>query len=360
MTRYAASSREVRQLPAVSIVVVSYNGRRFLGKCLASVFQQDYPSYEVVLVDNASCDGTVEFVEHEFPQVRVIRNTTNLGFGQANNMGASRTTGECLAFLNQDTVVQPDWLTKLVAALEECRGAALATPKILVMTDPNTISACGIQTHYTGFTSCRGAGQPAQSFNKTEVVDAISGAAFVLKRSVFEEIGGFDGTFFLYMEDIDLSWRARLAGYKCLCVESSVVYHDHALTFGPQKTFYQERNRWLMLLKSLRWRSLLVLSPSLLLCELITWGWILIWDRPNVANKPRAYWWLLRNWRAVLQARGEVQARRRIRDRELIDQCQCRLAYDQVAKGSMVRAAQVMFDPLLAFARSLSAGVMRW
>lgn len=354
------SLTSIDELPRASIIIVSYNGRRFLGKCLASVLQQNYPNYEVLVVDNASSDGSVEFVEQEFSTVRVIRNETNLGFGGANNVGASRATGEYLAFLNQDTVVEPDWLAELLTPLEEDPEAALATSKILLMAQPDKINTCGNQTHYTGLSFCRGVGQPADNFDQLEIVDAVAGAAFLIRKSVFEKIGRFDERFFLYMEDIDLSWRARLAGYTCLYVPNSVIYHEYALTFGPDKSFYQERNRWLMLLKCLRWPTLLLLSPALLLSELISWGWVLLWDTANVGNKARAYWWLLRSWRKVIRARDKVQGRRCLDDRELIAQCGCHLAYDQLAHGPIVRAAQAIFDPLLDLLQRSCTAIMWW
>jgi GT2 family glycosyltransferase len=188
----------------------------------------------------------------------------------------------------------------------------------------------------------------------------VSGAAFVIRRDLFERLGGFDESFFLYMEDTDLSWRARLAGYRCICVPSSIVFHDYVLHFGPEKTFYQERNRYLMLLKSLRWRTFPVLLPALLLAEVVTWGFVLLREPQRLANKMRAYAWILRNWTAVLQSRQQTQALRMVRDRDLLTQCEWRLAYEQTVNGPVGRLAHLVFDPLFFLLFRLALAVIRW
>jgi GT2 family glycosyltransferase len=356
-TRRSAGKRE---LPAVSVIIASHTGRQHLQRCLPALLADDYPDFQVIVVDNASTDGTAEFVEQEYPSVKVIRNALNLGFSRASNMGAAHAPGEYLAFLNQDAVVRPGWLASLVVALEGHPKAALATPQILVLAQPHSINACGNQSHYTGLSFCRGAGQPAGSFTQLEQVNAVSGAAFVMRKDVFEQLGGFDEDFFMYMEDIDLSWRARLAGYSSLYVPDATVYHDYALTFGPKKTYYQERNRWLMLLKILRWKSIALLLPALLLSEFITWGWIVLRDAKNISNKAKAYGWIVRNWRVVAESRRQAQTQRRVTDKELIGECVSTLAYEQLARGRIAKAAQMAFDPLLTLLHLGSLRVMRW
>jgi GT2 family glycosyltransferase len=342
------------------VIIASHTGRQHLQRCLPALLADDYPRFRVIVVDNASTDGTAEFVEQEYPSVKVIRNESNFGFGRASNVGAAHAPGEYLAFLNQDAVVAPGWLASSVVALEGQPEAALATPQILVLAHPDSINACGNQSHYTGLSFCRGAGQPAGSFTKLEKVNAVSGAAFVMRKDVFEQLGGFDEDFFMYMEDIDLSWRARLAGYSCLYVPDATVYHDYALTFGPRKTYYQERNRWLMLLKILRWKTIALLLPALLLSEFITWGWIVLRDARNISNKAKAYGWIVRNRRVVGESRRQVQAQRRLTDKELIGECQSTLAYEQLAGGRIVKAAQMVFDPLLTLLHRASLQVIKW
>jgi GT2 family glycosyltransferase len=347
-------------VPKASVLIVNYNGREYLEKCLRSLLNKDRRDYEVILVDNASTDGSAEYVEQVFPEVLVIRNEVNQGFSQGNNVGAQQAKGEYLAFLNPDTVVEPGWLEALIAALEADPQAGLATSKILLLADPGQINTCGNEMHCTGLTLCRGMGMDRGTFTDLVEVGAVSGAAFAIRKDVFEALGGFDEAFFLYLEDTDLSWRARLAGYKCVYVPSSVVYHDYILRFGPKKTFYQERNRYLMLLKGLRWRTLLVLLPALLVVEVMTWGFVLLRERKRLANKLRAYAWIVKHWGRIMGSRREVQAMRRVRDRDLIARCTHRLAYEQTGSGLTVCLAHLVFDPLFLVLHRLALALIWW
>lgn len=343
-----------------SVIIVNYNGREYLETCLSSLLISITPDDEIFLVDNASTDGSADYVEQVFPEVRVIRNEVNLGFGGGNNVGAQWARGEYLAFLNPDTVVKVRWLESLIDALEADHQAGLATSRILLLTDPGRINTCGNEVHLTGLTQCRGMGRRRSAFPDLGEVSAVSGAAFVIRRDLFEALDGFDQAFFLYMEETDLSWRARLAGYKCVYVPSSVVYHDYTLRFGLEKTFYQERNRYLLLLKSLRWWTLLVLLPAMLLAEVVTWGFVLLRERQRLANKLQAYAWIVQRWDKVMESRRRTQALRRVRDRDLIARCAHRLAYEQTGNGFVVALAHVVFDPLFFVVHRLALALVWW
>lgn len=350
----------VEPTPQVSIIIVNYNGGELLERCICSLRQDAIQDYEIILMDNASTDGSVEAVAQTFPDIRLIWSERNLGFGAGNNLAARQARGDYLAFLNPDTVVEPGWLDALVAALERDPRIGLATSQILLLDAPGTINTCGNDVHYTGLTLCRNAGMDRAALVEPAEVNAISGAACVIRRSLFETLRGFDDTFFLYMEDTDLSWRVRLAGYQCVCVPASVVYHDYTLHFGPHKTFYQERNRYLMLLKSLQWPTLLILSPALILAEAVTWGFVLLRERQHFANKLRAYAWIASYWNAIMHRRRETLALRRVRDRELIAGCTYRLAYEQTGDGPLARLAHAVLDPLFLILQRLALRVIRW
>ncbi len=208
------------------------------------------------------------------------------------------------------------------------------------MDEPIRINTAGNEVHPTGLAFCRGAGMPSAAFTTPEDVAAISGAAFAVRRDVWEALGGMDETFFLYVEDTDLSWRAWLAGYRCRYVPEPVVYHEYNLRFGAGKFFFQERNRYLLLLKNLRWRTLLLLLPSLLLAEVVTWGFLLMYDPRRWREKVQAYLWLLRHGREVRARRREVQTRRRARDRDLLARCTPYLAYEYSMAGRHSRRSE--------------------
>jgi GT2 family glycosyltransferase len=342
------------------VIIVNYNCGDALKRCLRSLLNNGCPDYELIVVDSASTDGSAKDVERGFPGVRLIRSATNLGFGQCANLGAQVATGAFLAFLNPDTVVAPGWLEALIAPLEADSRFGQTTAQILLLDDPKRINACGNDIHYTGLTLCRGTGMDCATLADPVEVDAVSGAAFAMRRDLFKVLGGFDGTFFLYMEDTDLSWRARLAGYRCLYVPASVVYHEYSLRFGPKKTFYQERNRYVMLLKALRWPTLIVLLPALLLAEVVTWGFVLVRDWRRPANKAHAYVWVAEHWSEIMERRRQTQALRRVRDRDLIARCTHRLAYEQTGAGRIARLAHTVFDPLFFALQRLALALIWW
>ncbi len=333
-----------------SIIIVNYNGGEQIVECLRSLQNDPHSDYEIIVVDNHSTDGSPQTIADEFPEIGLICSDENPGFGGGNNLGAKYARGEFLAFLNPDTVVESGWLDELVKVLETYPDAGMATSQILLKQQPDRINTCGNDVHISGLTLCRGMGKPRGTYPKIEEVGAISGAAFALRRSLFEYLGGFDERFFMYMEDTDLSLRARLAGFSIVYVPSSIVYHDYALNFGPKKTFYQERNRYLMLLKCLRWSTLIVLLPALVLAEVVTWGFVFLRERRRLSNKLRAYAWIVSHWGEVMRSRRQVQALRQIRDRDLIAKCVYWLAYEQVDNGFFGRLSHLVFDPLfLAF-----------
>jgi GT2 family glycosyltransferase len=343
-----------------SVIVVNHNGRDYLDACLDSLREGGELGYEVIVVDNASGDGSAECVAACHPQVRLIRSETNLGFGAGSNLGARWARGKYLAFLNPDTKAQPGWLEALIAALEQDPDAGLATALVLLMDEPDRVNTCGNDMHVTGLTLCRGMGARRDALTGTAEVGAVSGAAFVIRRDLFEALGGFDESFFLYVEDSDLSLRARLAGHRILAVPEAVVYHDYRLRFGQQKAFYQERNRALMLLKVFRWRTLLILAPALAVGEVVTWGFLLLRERRQWAQKLRAYGWIMRHWARILESRHRTQALRRVRDRELIRSLTHRLGYEQTGEGMAPRLAHALFDPLFWLSQRLAWALVRW
>jgi GT2 family glycosyltransferase len=343
-----------------SVIIVSYNARSRLTACLRSLVDHESHDCEIIVVDNASCDGSADFVERAFPQVRVISNRANVGFGAASNLAACHAQGDYLAFLNPDTIVTPGWLERLIAALKAEPQAGMATPQILLLAEPGLINTCGNRVHYTGLTLCQRKGQHRDTSLPVERVAAVSGAACVISKELFFRLGAFDERFFLYMEDTDLSWRARLAGYSCVYVPSSVVYHDYLMRFGPDKIFYQERNRYLMLVNVLCWRTILVLLPALLLAELVTWGFVLLRQRRRAGEKLRAYAWPVRHWRGVRACRRHTQSLRCITDNELLRDCTSQLSFEQADSGTVARVAHKVFDPLFSWLGRMSLALIRW
>jgi GT2 family glycosyltransferase len=316
-------------------------------------------SAEIIVVDCGSTDGSPQLIAALFPSARLLR-AANLGFGGGNNLGAQVAHGEFLAFANPDTVVSPGWWQALVEALAADAAIGLTTSRILLAGDPQRLNAAGNDVHLTGLTLCCGLGRPATRFDRPAAVGAVSGAAFAIRRELFRRLGGFDAGYFLYMEDTDLSWRARLAGYRCAYVPRSIVRHHYRRRPGPEKIFYQERNRYRLLLKSLRWRTLLLLAPALLLAEVVAWGFVLADGEGSWTGKLRAYVTVFAEWPEIRRLRRESQRRRAVPDRRLLEATTARLDFAQTGLGHAAVLAEVLFNPLFDAWRRLMLKVVCW
>ena len=347
------------QIPTASVIIVNYNGRSHLDACLKSVLAYSGRDVEVIFVDNQSTDGSADYVDKAYKKVHVIRNKNN-GYGAGNNLAARVALGKYLVFLNPDTRVTKGWLDALLLPLALSPHVGMTTPKIALMDEPQRLNTAGNEVHLTGLTLCRGMGEPADAFAEVEEVTAVSGAAFAIKRDLFMQLGGFDGDFFMYMEDTDLSLRARLAGYRSLYVPTSVVYHDYALTFGKQKVYFQERNRMMMMLKLWRWPTLLLLLPALLLAECIAWGFVLLQERQRLLNKLDAYAYIVRHWRSIMRQRKQTQQKRIVSDKVMLGETAVSLAFEQANTGVAAKAANTLFNPLFALWQRVLLAIVRW
>lgn len=337
-----------------SVIVVAYNSRAYLARCIESVLSELAPDDELIVVDNGSTDGSADLALR-YPRVRLLRGT-NIGYAAGNNRGAAHARGDVLVFLNPDTALHSGALGALLAPYEQRADAVLTTACLVHMGQPEIVNSCGNTMHYTGLTYCRGAGRPRAAYDEPAEVDAVSGAAFAISRAAFEELGGFDESFFMYVEDTDLSWRARLAGCRCLYVAGAVVEHDYRPSYTPAKAFLLDRNRHLMLLKNLDRATYLRLVPGLLLGELVTGGYLLMRGPRFWGVKPRVYRALWRQRGALRRAHRAVQARRLTPDRVLIARMTHRLEFDQLAGARIARLAAALFHPAFRAARLLVDG----
>lgn len=344
--------------PRASIITVNTNEKHRLLLYLPSVWAAR-GDFEVLISDNGSTDGSVEYIESEYPQTRIVKNGKNLGFAAANNRAAEHARAEILVFLNPDTTVDPDWLIELLKPFTD-PAVGLTTPKIVLLQDPTKLNTCGNDVHISGLTLCRGMGQPCERFPRDDEVLAVSGAAFAIRREIFEAVGGFNEGFFIYMEETALSLESRLRGWRCIYTANSVVHHDYVLKFGARKTLYQERNRAMMLLQVFRWPTLLALLPTLLAAECLTWGFVLLRDRRNWKNKLRAYGELRTRWSDIVAKRRLNQTQRKITDRTLLKQMGYRLDFGQVSRGALPRIAALVSDPVFWLLRQAALAVVWW
>ena len=238
------------ELPTVSIIIPNFNGRDYLDECLTSVFSARYPheKLEVIMVDNASNDGSIDFIRKNFPDVKVVANNKNMGFAPAINIGAKSSRSECLVVLNNDLRVHDDWLVELVAAISS--GSEVGCAGSLVLNwDGDKIDFAGGVVNFEGKGFQIGFGEKVDDYLSKLSSSLyprylfVNGSSFIIRRSLFNEIGGMDEDFFAYYDDIDFGWRIWLSGYFVVLAPKSVVYHRH---HGTSDKFAHSKIRFLM------------------------------------------------------------------------------------------------------------------
>ena len=244
-------------------MVVNWNRKELLRACLASLARQSGADFETIVVDNGSSDGSADMAEREFG-VRVIRNAENRGFCAANNQGIRAASGEFIALLNNDAEAEPGWLAALAGACSRGPEIGMAASKILVWEDPSRIDKAGHAIFPDGQNRGRGAGSvDLGQFDREEEALWPDGCAAMYRKTMLDEIGGFDEDFFAYGDDAELGLRARIAGWKCWYTPRAVVRHHRGATLGKDsgwRLVLIERNRVLLAVKLFPW-SLLLLNP---------------------------------------------------------------------------------------------------
>jgi len=231
-----------------SVIILNWNGREHLAGCLDSLKTQTLEAFEVLVVDNGSTDGSAEYLEAEYGQfIRLIRSPDNLGFAAGNNLAMARARGSYIALLNNDAVAAPDWLELTATALDDNSAAGTCAVQLLNFQDRRVIDNTGHLIYRDGLNRGRGRLEidRGQYDGETEALFP-SGCAAVYRRSMIEEIGGFDEDFFAYGDDTDIGLKGRLAGWQCLFRPEAEVYHKYSGSTGhysPFKAFHVERNR---------------------------------------------------------------------------------------------------------------------
>lgn len=322
--------------PFLSIVVVSYQSREDLQRCLHSLFAQQVEALELIIVDNSPGDGTAEWLAEAYPQALVLVSPDNLGYAGGFNSGLAHARGEWVLLLNPDTEFEPGALPRLLQTAASYPDA-LITPKLL--NPDGTVNACGLELHYTGIASCRGLNRDSADFAGLQAVPLASGAAILARKRLFLELGGMDDAYFMYMEDVDLSLRACLLGYSVLCDADAAVRHQYALGMNPSKFMLLERNRLLTLARLFEGRTLARLFPALFLTELGSWAFALLCGPRYLLAKLDGYRWLWRHWREWRASRFRVQSTRRVADRELLSRCSSHLPLGQLTASPRLAEA---------------------
>ena len=306
-------------IPKVSVIILNWNGRELLEDCLPSVLAQSFQDYEVILVDNGSSDGSAEWVAATYPEVRLLRLSSNLGFCGGNNAGVRVARGEHILLLNNDTVVEADWLEPLYAAMTSDARIAACDSKVLYFSARRTIWSAGSDYTIAGTANWRAHGlQDDAVAPHPQEVFAAGACSAIYRRSVWEEIGGLDETFFAGYEDVDWSFRARLRGYRILNVPASRVYHKVSATHGynsPAYVRHGQRNVTATFVKNMPARLLLRYAGLHLIYVLGSLVYFARLGRAGAFLRAKAD--LIGTWRDLWRSRRTVQRGRTVSMQEL-------------------------------------------
>lgn len=258
-----------------TVVIPNYNGKMFLRECLCSVLKQTEEEYDVLVVDNASTDGSISIMEEEFPHIQTILLKENTGFSNAVNLGIKEAKTKYVLLLNNDTVVAPDFIKSLSDTMEKDEKVFSVSAKMIDMRNQNVLDGAGDLYSALGWAYARGKGKPRDSFDKEERIFSSCAGAAIYRKKILDEIGLFDVKHFAYLEDMDLGYRAGIYGYKNIFQPKAIVYHAGSAVSGSRHNAFKvdlsARNNVYLLHKNMPVLQYIINLPLLILGFLVKW-----------------------------------------------------------------------------------------
>lgn len=298
----------------VSVVIVTWNSKRYMTRCLDALSAQTCQDFEIVIIDNGSTDGGVLELQGKYPDLKLTINklNANLGFSPANNIGARLARGKWLAHLNADAFPEPDWLERFLEAAE-LHPHAFFTSRQIQAGDPFYLDGEGDNYHVSGYAWRKNYGRPVYSVQQLEDVFSACGAAALYPRQEFLNAGGFDEDYFSYHEDVDLGFRLRLRGLTCMLVPQAIVHHVGSGSTGKRSDFsvyYGHRNLVWTYFKDMPWVLFWLYLPLHIFVNFFFLIYFTIKGQGHTIW--RAKWDALRGLPMILKKRREVQLQRRV------------------------------------------------
>jgi GT2 family glycosyltransferase len=351
------------ELGPISAVICNFNGELYLEGCIRALQRMTPGVAEIIVVDNASTDGSLEVIRQLFPEVKLLALSNNGGPCVARNVGMRAAQHRFVLAVDNDAVLLEDTLGKLLVALMDRPDAVAAQPRSVYFDNLERVHYNGGEFHYTGLYALRNFGVPMAEAQGTGVldVDGLIAICILIDSKAFRDVGGYDEDFFILFEDLDLSMRLRIAGHKMLSVEGALVRHKggtpgisfRGAEYPKFRSYYHSRNRWLVIYKNYSLRTMIACLPGFLLYEAV---WLLFTIksghlRAHIAGK-LAFFKALKASRAL---RGQVQASRKVLDRDLLVGGPLTLSPQLVEKPLAAKLARAL-DSVL---RALWSG-LRW
>lgn len=320
----------MRNSGSVCVTIVTYNSGRFIRRCLESVLEQRYPEMDVIVIDNASDDGTTDILEQFENRVRILYNEENIGFAAAQNQAISLSNASWFLTLNPDVLLLPGFIEQLVSAGNSDSRIGTVCGKLLTMTagfdfpEKPVVDSTGIFFTPNLRHLDRGSQEEdSGSFRNYEYVFGATAAAALYRREMIEDISidgeFFDSDFFVYREDADVAWRAQIMGWRCLYVPYACGYHVRKVLPGNRRALPAEinmhsvKNRFLLRIKNITWNVYRKNWFSITCRDAVVLACCLVREQSSL----RAFWFLFQNWRRVFEKRQRILARQRVDDEYL-------------------------------------------
>ena len=362
----------------VAVVTALWYEDKYLPALFASLERVDYPidRWEIIMIDNKNSPVTKNWFETRaypkvgktLPRVTLLTSEKNLGFAGGNNAcikTAQERGCDAVYLLNEDAHGDSAFLKEAVRRMEENKSVGAVQSFLVMEPAAGGMNSIGNQFHYLGFSYCGGYKMPrhdAAGYLRVRRLDdpdlniaAASGAAALLRIAALARVGLFDENYFLYHEDLDLSLRLREAGYKIVIEPSSVVHHRYEFSRSADKYYWMERNRYRLLLEHYKIATLLVLLPGLIVSEL----GLIVFGAANGAlgSRLKSYGYILdlRNWPEIAEKRRQVQARRKIGDRELLSSASTDISFQETSSPAMK-----IINPLMAAYWAVARRIISW
>ena len=320
------------QLPRVSIIIVNYNGKHHLESCLESLLKINYNNTEIIVVDNNSIDDSVSFISTNFPDLILIKLNENKGFAEPNNIASKMATGDLLLFLNNDTIVTPSFVSELVKSIQQNSNVGIC--QSLLLKPDESIDSSGDFIDNLGVVY-----NSKTQISKIREISSARGASMMIKKKIFDQLEGFDEKFYFSFEDVDLSWRCWIAGYKVLVIPKSIVYHLGGQTYQKVKSnmaFHGFKNQLSMKITNfeptLAIKNMIKFFIIYGIRELKIWFDYKIHGKTelsstkyesNIAPSPsfkiifNSIWWILCNQKYLIQKRRKVNSSRKVSTKQL-------------------------------------------
>jgi len=343
----------------IGIIIVNYKdyAERFLADCISSLREQqiDDLSWQLYIVDNASSDKTHEYLKKQAPEAKIIPRS-NGNYSAANRAGIQQAIQDgCKYFVivNMDVIFAKNWLSELVRAIESEEQIGIAQSKVMLWPEKNKINSIGNILHFLGFGFTQGYNEIDQGqYNDLKKIKGYaSGSSLIIKKEVIEKIGNYNQEYYMYHDDVELGWRAKLAGYKIVLASKSVIYHKYEFSRSIRMLYYMERNRYIAIFSFYKLPTILLILPPLIIMDLgmlaysILNGWF--------STKLKIYFYFLKftSWQKIWQTRRRVKKFRQVSDRVITQNISGTIDYQEIMNPILKYIVNPIFNLYWKFIR---------